>query len=269
MFKRLKQRLEASGPGLTVAVIAMVLALTGGAFAAAGKLTGPQKKEVEKIAKKVAKPGKPGAPGPAGKDGTNGTNGAKGDKGDNGTNGTNGTNGKSAVVTPEPEGENCEKGGVAVEVSGEPATKKFVCNGQEGSPWTVDGTLPPEKTETGAWAFTGTTADTNGIRVPISFPIHLSGGLEETAVHFQGESEFGVHCPGIVAVPEADPGQLCVYVNNADEFPVTGTTVVGIFKLDNPEEPGASRAGAILRFVPPTAAAAGGGSFAVTAPLLP
>ena len=46
--------------GLIVACVALVLALTGAAFAAAG-LTGKQKKEVEKIAKKYA--GKPGAAG--------------------------------------------------------------------------------------------------------------------------------------------------------------------------------------------------------------
>ncbi|MCW2987260.1 MAG: hypothetical protein JWM24_198, partial [Solirubrobacterales bacterium] len=42
--------------GLTVGVIALVMALVGGAYAA-GALTGKQKKEVEKIAKKFA--GKP------------------------------------------------------------------------------------------------------------------------------------------------------------------------------------------------------------------
>jgi hypothetical protein len=53
--------------GLIVACCALVLACTGAAFAAGG-LTGPQKKEVGKIAAKVAKKDA-GKPGPAGKTG--------------------------------------------------------------------------------------------------------------------------------------------------------------------------------------------------------
>ena len=61
---RLKRRLADNSPGLVIAVVAMLIALTGGAFAASGALTGKQKKEVEKIAKKFA--GKPGSSGFAG-----------------------------------------------------------------------------------------------------------------------------------------------------------------------------------------------------------
>jgi hypothetical protein len=71
--------------GLIVACCALLLACTGAAFAA-GKLTGPQKKEVGKIAAKVAKKdagkqgpkGATGAAGPAGPAGAAGAPGAAG-----------------------------------------------------------------------------------------------------------------------------------------------------------------------------------------------
>jgi hypothetical protein len=65
---RLKRRIGANSPGLTVAVIAMLVALTGGAFAASGALNVKQKKEAKQIAQAEAKrfAGKPGTTGPAG-----------------------------------------------------------------------------------------------------------------------------------------------------------------------------------------------------------
>lgn len=272
MFKRFKERLDASGPGLIVAVIAMVLALTGGAFAAAGKLTGPQKKEVKKIAKQYAgKPGAPGATGPAGKDGTNGTNGK------DGTNGTNGEDGKSVVVASVPKGTPCKEGGVTVEVEGS-GVKKSICNGEEGekgeegSPWTAGGTLPPGATETGTWAYTATTADTKGVHVPLSFAIPLSGRLEEENVHYN-PSEGDASCedsegPGSAGQPKAAPGQLCVYVN-AGDFPEEVTFTGICFVTAAICEKGANRAGAILAFSTPTGASSGSGTFAVTAPVAP
>jgi hypothetical protein len=75
--------------GLILALCAIVLATTGAAFAA-GRLTGPEKAEVGKIAAKTAKKyaGKPGAPGkmgPAGKTGATGPAGAAGAPGPAGT----------------------------------------------------------------------------------------------------------------------------------------------------------------------------------------
>ena len=81
--------------GLTVAILALVLAMVGGAYAA-GALSGKQKKEVEKIAKKYA-----GKTGSAGSQGPAGPAGAKGDTGTNGKDGTNGTNGTNGKEGPE------------------------------------------------------------------------------------------------------------------------------------------------------------------------
>jgi hypothetical protein len=172
--------------GLTVAVIALVFAMLGGAYAAGG-LTSKQKKEVKAIAKSFQGTGPAGAAGPAGPQGPAG---AKGDSGAggkegispigtafsgnekgcseggvefkganttvacNGKKGNNGTAGKSVVVEEEATGTgNCAGlGGSSFEQQGS-ATKTYACNGKEGSPWTAGGTLPSGKTETGAWGF--------------------------------------------------------------------------------------------------------------------
>jgi hypothetical protein len=115
-----------------IAIIALVFAMAGGAYAASSKLTGPQKKEVEKIAKKVAgKPGAPGAQGPVGPQGPAGLKGDKGDKGDPGNQGLPGTNGNSVQVVEEG-ATVCEpNGGVIYEVKGS-GVENEVCNGANG-----------------------------------------------------------------------------------------------------------------------------------------
>lgn len=120
--------------GLIVACIAMVLALTGAAFAAKGALTGKQKKEVEKIAKKFA--GKPGAAGAAGAQGPAGPQGPVGPAGANGKDGAPGApgpTGKSVTVSSVPVGNvACEElGGAVVKVEGSPSGVE-VCNGATG-----------------------------------------------------------------------------------------------------------------------------------------
>jgi hypothetical protein len=86
--------------GLIVACLALVFAMAGGAFAAKGALTGKQKKEVEKIAKKYAgAPGPAGAAGAQGPAGPAGPAGAKGETGAAGTGsaGAPGANGKTVL----------------------------------------------------------------------------------------------------------------------------------------------------------------------------
>jgi hypothetical protein len=239
--------------GLVIACIAIVLALTGAAFAA-GKLTSKQKKEVEKIAKKYAgKPGAPGASGPAGpaggngKDGANGTNGANGTDGIspagtafagnangcqeggvkfvganttvacNGTKGTNGTNGKNVEVGSPTVGE-CANGGATVQVQGEAATKKAVCNGQTG----FTETLPAGKTETGVYGVNGFYESGTEILTGASFSIPLADGLDSSHVHSVSNGEefnFATEsfapatiCLGNVESPTAPSGHFCAYL---------------------------------------------------------
>ncbi len=291
MYRRFQQRFGTAG--VIVAVIALVAALSGTALAAKGALTGKQKKEVEKIAKKYA--GKPGAPGAAGTNGTNGTNGkdgAPGPAGKDGTNGTNGTPGapgtagKSIVEVDEGPAVCGGKGGVIYEVEGS-GNENEVCNGakgekgDEGSPWTAGGTLPPGQVETGAFAFAATTADTEGVRVALSFPIPLPSPLPAAKVHWSSEPGFQQTCPGTPENPEPQPGELCVYANFND-FPEE-ITFEGICPLNlvmkseclDENKQGASVTGAVLLFSPPATDepeelnTAGSGAFAVRAPLAP
>jgi len=131
---RLKRRLDIHGPGVTIGVIALVIALSGGAYAAAkGGLTSKQKKQVQSIAKAEAQKyanSNPGAPG------TTGPQGAKGDPGPAGKDGApgqDGENGKSVIVTPIPTGSPIcnELGGAEVEEE-EGSSSVEVCNGSIG-----------------------------------------------------------------------------------------------------------------------------------------
>ncbi len=168
--------------GLTVAVIALVFAMVGGAYAA-GKLTSKQKKEVEKIAKKFQGSGPAGAQGPAGAKGDSGAAGAKGDTGSAGTAGSAGAAGTSATTaTFAGVKGSCTEGGIEVK-SASPTVN--VCNGKQGEPWTAGGTLPPGKTETGSWAIIGVLGGGPAQAIsPISFTIPLPGELAATSVHY-------------------------------------------------------------------------------------
>jgi hypothetical protein len=84
--------------GLIVALCAIVLATTGAAFAA-GRLTGPEKQEVGKIAAKTAKK-YAGKTGPAGKAGPAGKTGPAGPAGATGAAGPAGSAAAFATVAP-------------------------------------------------------------------------------------------------------------------------------------------------------------------------
>jgi len=297
MFSPLRNRFGIPG---AISVIALVFAMLGGAYAASndgGKADASAKaKRGPRGPKGPAGPQGPAGPagpqGAAGANGAKGDTGAKGDKGEKGANGTNGTNGtpgadgKSVTFvgsfSGEEEGEEepCQgAGGSEYEVE-ESETPNIVCNGAagaEGSPWTAGGTLPPGATETGAWAFHATTADTGGAYVPISFSIPLSGELgEEEAFYVTAEQQLGLNgktkppeCQGRMdkpTEPPPPPGILCVY-----EPPELGKIVnatlhspgLGIFQLGNNESEGANRTGAFLKF-DISGVAHGTGSWAVT-----
>ncbi len=251
--------------GVVIAVIALIAALGGTAYAAT-KLNATQKKEVEKLAKKYA--GKPGATGPQGSAGAKGEQGIQGNAGKNIEVGT-------ATSTPNT-GECPEVGGATVQVAGEAATKKHVCN---GSPWPAGGTLPTGKTETGTWSvFDTLTAETSPTQVgSISFPIPLAAkGPVGTAFAFNKlkteNEEFGTSgCTGTVGTPTAPAGKLCVYTAEEERVLVQGF-------INNVHEAGLAtletfgKSGAVLDGVQfegePSAPARilASGSWAVTAP---
>ncbi len=274
-------------------------------MAASGALSGKQKKEVEKIAKKFA--GKAGPQGPAGGAGAKGDPGLEGDQGPEGKQGKDGKagkdgeSGKSVVVGSELTGTaNCSgQGGATVEKEGTPASKQFVCNGKEGSPWTAGGTLPPGATEVGNWFLEvgpqkikvdveGTTEEIDlrrpaeGIVALISFPIRYEFSLRGEGcgepeltrtlpchVHYGAPNSGGAFvsgtglCPGTSLKPEAAPGELCVYESSGS---VSGTTEAGIKK--NPggvfAAEGATMTGAYITFAENSEPARGYGSYAIT-----
>lgn len=181
MVSRLHEKLGSAG--LVIAVIALVAALSGAAFAAGG-LTKSQEKQVKKIAKKYAgKQGPPGQQGPAGPQGPKGDAGAKGDTGVEGKQGEQGREG--------PEGE----AGVCSEAKPE-------CIAPSGAEFT------------GAW-----TANAEGstlfdkARFAISFPLRIPSFTPSEHIKYIKQSESGdpSECPGTVTEPEAAPGFLCIY----------------------------------------------------------
>jgi hypothetical protein len=185
MLSRIHNKLGTAG--LVVAIVALVAALGGAAYAASDNhLSGGEKKEVKKIAKQFAgKPGTPGAQGPAGGKGATGPAGKDGAAGAEGATGPTGPKGEKG-----PKGDKGATG--ATGLSG------------------FTETLPSEKTEIGRWAYGNTAKEKQGLAwVPISFVIPLS---EAPTFHYIPKEESGpTGCPGSASSPEAEPGNLCVY----------------------------------------------------------
>ncbi len=197
--------------GLVVAIVALVAALTGAAFAAGG-LTKQQEKQVKKIAKKYA--GKRGPAGPKGDTGAKGDQGAKGDAGAKGDTGAKGDSGQPGAP-------------------GEPG----MCSTSE-----PECVLPAGATLTGAWS-AATDAPSGTDLATISFPLQVSPApkaLYITTVNLFGTHTIGLElndgnvgkfgfttlsaeelekaekaakeaCPGNFGTPEASAGFLCIY----------------------------------------------------------
>jgi Collagen triple helix repeat (20 copies) len=170
----LKRRLKEpfGKAGLTVAVVALVFAMFGGAYAASNS-SGGGKATASAKAKK-------GPRGPKGSKGDTGPAGPAGLQGPAGANGKDGTAGSVGPIGPQGE----------VGPAGP--------SGPEGEPWTSGGKLPSEKTETGTWSASAPptpqcsgecsefaiTAGEANFSIPISFPIPLAVTLGATKVHF-------------------------------------------------------------------------------------
>jgi Collagen triple helix repeat (20 copies) len=253
--------------GLIVAIIALVMALGGGAYAASNSGDGSKATASAKAKQGPRGPkgpkGAPGSPGATGAQGPPGPAGPKGDAGEQGEKGIQGIQGK--------QGEKGEKGEQGIQ-------------GAPGSPWTAGGTLPSGATETGNWFFNapapkvkvdveGSTQEIviaqNYYAAPISFPIPLAVELDGAHVHlgFQesgGAFEPGAACPGKVKKPEAAAGELCVYESEA----VAANVQPGNILRTPSVTPGTTFNGAFVVFNPlvETEPFSSGGSFAVKAP---
>jgi hypothetical protein len=232
--------------------IALVFAMTGGAYAASKYLITSIKQISPKVLKslqgKAGKAGVQGPQGPQGLAGPAGTNGKNGTPGSNGGNGSNGESVTAKIVAVTDKSKCGGLGGVEYTLAGK-AT--LICNGQTG----FTETLPTGKTETGAWAATGPEA-----QAAISFPIPLSASLSSSHVHL-AQASTAAECPGTVEKPEATEGNLCVYQS-------TGPPPTDIVFIANPATlaPGAAASGAdLITSLTVSAKELVHGTFAVTA----
>jgi hypothetical protein len=182
MLSKFRRQVNAS---TVIASLALVFAMTGGAYAANHYLitnTSQIKPSVlKKIAKSFQRTGPAGAQGLPGANGTDGKNGATGATGAQGPKGETGATGPVGAINTE-------------------------------------GPLPSGKSETGLWNLPSTVRAENVLS--ISFPIPLGAGSEVTG-HFIGFGEGETaECPGTVNAPKAAPGNLCVYVLGAENVSV-------------------------------------------------
>lgn len=249
-----------------IATVALVFAMTGGAYAASKYLITSTKQISPKVLKALAgKKGPMGAPGPEGKTGATGTPGKEGAPGKEGIpgkegapgkegvpgkegeKGLNGSNGKSVIAAVEGKGTNCKEGGSSFEVEGS-GKKTYACNGEGASGGGgYPETLPSGKTETGAWTgfFPSESEGGKGTEATtwsaISFAIPLAAGLGSTAWHYVTSAEQTAKtqplCPGTVERPTATKGNLCVYEGGAIE-PNGAGEPVKIVQVKPPSSPG-------------------------------
>jgi Collagen triple helix repeat (20 copies) len=280
-------------PGV-ISVIALVFAMLGGAYAASndsgsGKATASAKGKPGPRGPR----GKTGPAGPAGPQGPVGPAGAKGDTGAAGSNGKDGTPGKdgeSVSGTPIASGGACGAGVTGVKYT-LGATSTNVCNGQKGSkgdtgppgPACPIGPcfLPAEATETGMWG-TGPLTPVGRHTFAISFALPTTAKPETIMVQPNESSKPG--CPGrgggplppptseepfFPTTPEADPGKLCVYIDQINGATILGETTktpVYVPQLEEwGSEPGTSNSGALL-YVNCTEPCVAEGTWAVTGP---
>jgi hypothetical protein len=204
--------------GLGVAIVALVFAMVGGAYAASG-LNSKQKKEVKAIAKSFQGAGPAGAAGANGTNGTNGVPGKEGPEGKAGTSGTNGTNGKTVLHgTGVPSAGTGTEGDFYIDTAADEIYGPKVGVGTWGSGTSLKGatgfteTLPSEKTETGVWGVS--LAEEGTAWQPISFTIPLEAAPTANVVTKEDEENHTVPAGctgGTLAAPTAEPGNLCVY----------------------------------------------------------
>jgi Collagen triple helix repeat (20 copies) len=245
-----------------VAIVALVFAMTGGAFAVTSKggvsnaTAVAAKKKAKSKAKVLRGPAGPrGAVGPAGPQGPAGPAGPAGPKGENGAGGAAGKNGESVTSTEVKVGEAvCSKlGGSKFSVAGK---ETFACNGKEGKegkegvPGAIHPgvTLPAEASEYGQWSLHATAAGFERLPpVAVSFPVPLAAPLSppdgtEVGVYIRPEEGEGEPqenttvfkeqhlCAGTVEHPSAAPGHFCLFVAEASG-PLVGVSVMDIQKI--------------------------------------
>jgi hypothetical protein len=245
MLTKLRKRLHLT-PATAIAALALVFAMTGGAYAAGKYVITSTKQISPKVLKSLQ--GKAGAKGAAGAAGAAGPVGPAGAVG---------------AGTPGAQG-----------IPGAPgAPGKEGAAGKEGPAGTTGftKTLPSKETETGAWsAQVPAKAAAGGATVfaSISFSIPLGSALGEGHVFFVEPEASVAQCPGTVANPKAAVGDLCVYAGSPKTLEPAVNGVIHDPSAEVPiVEKGAARSGALLTFsTEEESGAFAFGTWAVTAP---
>jgi hypothetical protein len=227
MLQAIRRHLSYSN---VAATMALVFALTGGAYAATSHGGGGGSGQASAssggagtvaVAAKKSKPKAParGPAGPKGATGAAGPAGAAGlagPAGPTGPAGVKGEAGATGATGPQgPQGPQGEKG-----LQGEP--------GEPAKGGGLPVTLPPEATEKGVWAIGTAGVKVEGnlfdglIYMPISFPIPLEKPLTDKHVHVIARPEEEIapeqnahqtECKGNATDPTAEPGNLCIYIS--------------------------------------------------------
>jgi hypothetical protein len=212
MSDAIRRRFNATG---FVAVLALVFAMSGGAYAASRYVITSTKQIKPSVLKSLQ--GRAGASGAQGAAGAAGPAGAAGAKGETGATGPQGPKGEPGATGPQgPAG----------------------ANGTTG----FTSTLPAGKTETGTWSFDSSSEYVDV--ASLSFNIPLAEPLGASQVHYilangkefisklaeEGGYTFEAlpseACLGSAANPTATPGNLCVYETEA----------AGVFKVHTGNE---------------------------------
>ncbi|HWX40512.1 MAG TPA: hypothetical protein VN345_05120 [Blastocatellia bacterium] len=216
MFSGIRKRMTYGNVAVT---LALVFAMTGGAYAASKGIIITSTKQISKnVLKELKKPGPAGPEGKAGAPGANGKDGAPGGQGEKGALGPEGKQGPSGTTGP------------------------------EGSPWTVGSKLPSGKSETGTWAYRGSKE--NGAVGSASISFTLPVKPTPPAIEFVYAGKTGTHCVGTAELPTAPAGYLCVY-DAFEEKPFAKPGSAEFIGSNNGETfsgTGAGSEGALLNF---------------------
>jgi hypothetical protein len=300
MFSWIRRRATYANVAMT---LALVFAMTGGAYAAKKYLITSTKQISPSVLKSLqGKAGPVGAQGPvgaAGAQGPAGKDGANGKDGVNGKDGSAGANGKSVKVVNESPS-NCTEGGFTYEVEGS-GKQNEVCDGAKGAIHPGE-TLPSEATETGSWSYGESEALANNVTSSLPTPVNVTASfpipLAKSIVHgahlidehgkemIINESTFALEgvsqtaCKGTAEAPTAEPGNFCMYVTKmtgvAETYGGSGATVAsaliqspGATTTAGPPYNGSGSTGTTGAHLPVSVfpgASEGWGTWAVTAP---
>jgi hypothetical protein len=232
MLRAFRSRMTYANVAVT---LALVFAMTGGAYAANHYLITSTKQISPKVLKALK--GNAGAPGAAGVQGPAGAAGPAGPQGPGGPEGKAGSPGTSVTSSVEPKGVNCKEGGSKFAAA---SGNTYACNGEKGKEGTFGGqSLPTGKTLTGVYAaasFSEAGVPTAGFGkavagVTFALPVLNRPGSPPPPplnVHFiKVGATLPAGCSGNANEPAAEENNLCVFAENEENVFVAAPVLKG------------------------------------------